>query len=146
MGNISKVDNIILEMINDKIKEYQSLISELESKKAQIVFSETANNRAVEISPQRSIDPEIFFPQKTVLHKSCFKRMVDVLDKLPESFTRYQIKEMAEQDGCGAIKDGTFSPSFSQLIKKNIVIQVEAGYAGKAAKYKKTPPELKSLI
>ena len=59
------------------------------------------------------------------------------MPQLPEILTREGIKGEAEKDGLGIIKDGTFSPAFAKLIKRNYITEETKGKAGIPSTYRK---------
>ncbi len=129
MSQKTTAKSLLIEMINDKIKEYQKLIADLEDQKK--MFLSESNPKTTKLKRRK-----LKIKTKRV---STFKRLMAVLDDLPEIFTRIEIKEYAERDGLGEILDGTFSPAFSETVNRGYVVMVEEGMSGKPAKYKKTP-------
>jgi hypothetical protein len=126
------INNIMIEAIDVQIKQYKELIRQLDEEKRRYL------NLANQTQPYRKILRKAVVDngESGSTIKTTFNRLVDALKQMPEIFTRVMLKEGAEKDNLGEIKEGTFSPSFSKLIKQKKVIEVEKGFSGNPSKYR----------
>ncbi|MCX5904962.1 MAG: hypothetical protein NTV89_16160 [Proteobacteria bacterium] len=94
MSNIKPTaKSIIIDAIDEQIRQYEELIGQLEQEKKHYIDSNPIIPEVKKIN-KTTISPG----QQVIMLKSTFLRLVEALAQMPDLFTRIQIKAGAELD------------------------------------------------